>query len=67
MSKGNVISLADRVLGRCPVCHEPVLFAENFIRTRGTFVHVRCTLLALRDGSDGRDFPRPAPSPVRGA
>jgi hypothetical protein len=65
----NVISLADRVLGECPGCREPVLFAENFIRTGREFVHVSCTMDSgpTPPGTDPGDFPRPAPPPPRGA
>ena len=63
----NVVSLTERVLGECPVCREPVIFAQNFIRTSGAFVHVRCTLGGGTSDAGGRDFPRPAPPPARGA
>ena len=63
----NVVSLTDRVLGECPVCREAVIFVENFIRTSGAFVHLRCTLDGGTTDVSGNDFPRPAPPPARGA
>jgi hypothetical protein len=65
----NVISLADRVLGECPACREPVLFAENFIRLGRAFAHVSCTLNPETQTplARGRDFEGPAPPPLRGA
>ncbi|MFL5780709.1 MAG: hypothetical protein ACJ760_05290 [Thermoleophilaceae bacterium] len=64
----NVVSLADRVLGECPGCGGPVLFAENFIRTGHLFVHIACALRAEGRGTPGGgDFPRPVPPPARGA
>lgn len=64
----NVIVLADRVLGECPLCAQPVLFADNFIRSGPAFVHVRCTLApGPSSRASGGDFPRPAPPPDRGA
>jgi hypothetical protein len=65
----NVISLADRVLGECPGCREPVLFAENFVRMDRAFVHVTCTISpgGPRPRPPREDFPRAAPPPIRGA
>jgi hypothetical protein len=63
----NVVSLADRVLGRCPRCCEPVVVAENFIRAGGAFLHVSCIARAHGLTVERGDFPRPAPPPVQGA
>jgi uncharacterized protein (DUF983 family) len=68
VTRDNVVSLADRVLGECPRCGDPVLFAESFIRAGRVFVHVACMHLAERGSAHGeRDFPRPVPPPARGA
>ena len=68
-SQDNVIALADRVLGSCPACEEPVLFGQNFMRAGGRFVHVSCALApgVTELHPRGADFPRPAPPPDRSA
>ena len=64
----NVISLADRVLGGCNRCGQPVMFAENFMRVGPAFVHITCALgRDLPPDRGGQDFPRLAPRPPRGA
>jgi hypothetical protein len=66
--KDNVISLADRVLGGCPACGQPVLFAENFIRAGRAFLHVACALRTdVPPPGGGEDFPRLVPPLDRGA
>lgn len=44
MTDCDVIALADRELGRCPVCRRPVRFGDNFIRASEVPVHIRCAL-----------------------
>jgi hypothetical protein len=63
----NVVSLADRELGACPLCHEPVVFAENFIRAGRAFVHLRCTLAVGPPTRPARGVPRRSPLPDQGA
>jgi hypothetical protein len=67
--RDNVVALVDRVLGECPACREPVVFAENFVRIGGAFAHVACTL-PLETPPPQSPFdasPIPAPPADRGA
>jgi hypothetical protein len=66
--RDNVISLSDRVLGGCPACGEPVLFAESFIRAGRAFVHVACAVrMDVPPSGGGHDFPRLVPPGDLGA
>ena len=64
--QSNVVHLADRVVGRCVACREPVLFAENFFRVGRAFAHVGCEIRPSSHAQSG-DFPKAVPPIDRGA
>jgi hypothetical protein len=57
----NVIDLSSRQLGSCPVCRQPVVFQDNFVRLGGFVLHIRCAVeRRARLVPDRQNGPRPA-------